>query len=146
MIRENLEDYLSVLAGYRRLVREGHKGAIVSLGGRRRAVRAIAATGIAQDATVVPEAIVGIFTPSSDTHDLGVVILEGAILAAHCQFPLPKFDPAWGEETKRLGSRHRAAMGMSLATGAEVLVLSEETGSIRVARGGKLIPLDIEHG
>ena len=139
---EAFENYLKVLVGFRKLLSSGHKGAIVSLGGGRRA-RAIAATGVSWNHTLSPETVADVFCPGSDTHDLGVVILDGEILGARCQFPLPAFDKKWDDSIKKLGSRHRAAMGMSRYTGSEVLVLSEETGEIRLARGGRLISIDV---
>ncbi len=139
---EAFEDYLKVLAGFRTLLKLGHKGAIVSLGGRPRRARATADTGVPWGKPLSPETVAEIFCPGSATHDLGVVILNGEILAARCQFPLPAFDRKWDDNTKKLGSRHRAAMGMSRYAGSEVLVLSEETGEIRIARDGMLVGLD----
>lgn len=137
--REDFEKYLAVLYGFEMLKVKG-RGAIVSLGGYEDEARCIADTGYAvkgQTAACDGHSIVEIFS-ADDTHDLGVVVLNGSILAAHCQFPMPQFDPEWDEWVKKLGSRHRAAMGMSQETGAEVLVLSEETGDIRIVRGGEL--------
>lgn len=139
---EAFEGYLTVLVGFRTLLKLGHKGAIVSLGGRPRRARAIADTGVPWDKSLSPETVAEIFRPDSATHDLGVVILNGEILAARCQFPLPAFDRKWDDDTKKLGSRHRAAMGMSRYAGSEVFVLSEETGDIRLARGGRLVVID----
>lgn len=139
---EAFEDYLKVLAGFRELLSSGHnKGAIVSLGGGRRA-RAVATTGVPWNHVLSPETVADIFRPGSDTHDLGAVILGGEILGVRCQFPLPTFDRKWDDSTKKLGARHRAAMGMSRYAGSEVLVLSEETGEIRLARGGRLVSID----
>lgn len=136
--REDFERYMDVLYGFELLKAEGHRGAIVSLGGQEDKIYLIAETGFADQTDACGRhRILEIFS-DADTHDLGVVILNGRILAAHCQFPMPKFDPGWPDIVKKLGSRHRAAMGMSQETGAEVLVLSEETGDIRVARGDKL--------
>lgn len=138
--RENFETYMLVLYGFELLKAKGHRGAIVSLGGCEDKVRSVAETGYAmkgQTAACGGHSILEIFS-DDNTHDLGVVVLNKRILAAHCQFPMPKFDPEWDESVKKLGSRHRAAMGMSQETGAEVLVLSDETGDIRVARRGKL--------
>ena len=67
-------------------------------------------------------------------HDLGVIISQDRVRAASCQFPL-----AESEEVERsLGSRHRAALGMSHETDAVVIVVSEETGTVSAARGGRL--------
>lgn len=140
LLREDFEKYLQVLYGFELLKIKGHRGAIVSLGGYEDKVYPVSETGYVmkdQRAVCNGHGILEVFS-ADDTHDLGVVVLDGRVLAAHCQFPMPQFDPQWDEWMKKLGSRHRAAMGMSQETGAEVLILSEESGDIRVARGGKL--------
>jgi diadenylate cyclase len=76
-----------------------------------------------------------IFWPNSPLHDLGVVVSQGRIAYAGVQFPLPE----GGEIERELGSRHRAAVGVSQESDAVVLVVSEETGDISVAESGKLI-------
>jgi diadenylate cyclase len=76
-----------------------------------------------------------IFWPNSPLHDLGVVISGGRIMYAGVQFPL-----AEGEDFDReLGSRHRAAVGMSQESDAVIVVVSEETGDISLAEKGRLI-------
>ncbi|MGE3182096.1 MAG: diadenylate cyclase, partial [Phycisphaerae bacterium] len=76
-----------------------------------------------------------IFYPNSPLHDLGVILRGNRIVAANCQFPI-----AEGHEIDAsLGSRHLAALAMSYETGALVLVVSEETGTISIADEGKLI-------
>jgi len=75
-----------------------------------------------------------IFFPNSPLHDLGVVISQGRIAYAGVQFPLAES----GELERDLGSRHRAAVGMSQETDAIVVVVSEETGDISIAEAGKL--------
>ena len=76
-----------------------------------------------------------IFWPNSPLHDLGVVVSQGRIAYAGVQFPLAES----GELERELGSRHRAAVGMSQESDAVVLVVSEETGDISIAESGKLI-------
>jgi diadenylate cyclase len=75
-----------------------------------------------------------IFYPNSALHDLGVIIRGNRVLAAGCQFPVAES----GEVDPSLGSRHRAAVGLSAESDALVLVVSEETGTISLADGGKL--------
>jgi diadenylate cyclase len=75
-----------------------------------------------------------IFFPNTPLHDLGVIIAGNRVLAANCQFPVAESD----EVGAALGSRHLAAVGMSYETDALVLVVSEETGTISLADGGKL--------
>ncbi len=76
-----------------------------------------------------------IFWPNSPLHDLGVIISQGRIAYAGVQFPLAES----GELERELGSRHRAAVGMSQESDAVVVVVSEETGDISVAERGQLI-------
>ena len=75
-----------------------------------------------------------IFYPDSALHDLGVVIRGNRVLAGGCQFPVAES----GEVDASLGSRHRAAVGLSSESDALVLVVSEETGTISLADSGKL--------
>jgi diadenylate cyclase len=76
-----------------------------------------------------------IFWPNSPLHDLGVIVSNGRISHAGVQFPLAES----GELAQELGSRHRAAVGMSQESDAVVVVVSEETGDISVADHGKLM-------
>jgi len=75
-----------------------------------------------------------IFWPNSPLHDLGVVITNGRVAYAGVQFPLAES----GDLTQELGSRHRAAVGMSQDSDAIVMVVSEETGDISIAERGHL--------
>jgi diadenylate cyclase len=75
-----------------------------------------------------------IFWPNSPLHDLGVIISQGRVAYAGVQFPLAEE----GTLEKELGSRHRAAVGMSQESDAVVLVVSEETGDISIAERGQL--------
>jgi diadenylate cyclase len=76
-----------------------------------------------------------IFWPNSPLHDLGVIVANGRIQYAAVQFPLAES----GELAQELGSRHRAAVGMSQESDAVVVVVSEETGDISVAEHGRLM-------
>ena len=67
-------------------------------------------------------------------HDGGVVVQDDRIVAASCLFPLSQSP----DVDKRLGTRHRAALGLSEETDALVVVVSEETGRVSTASGGKL--------
>ncbi|MCB9850860.1 MAG: TIGR00159 family protein [Phycisphaerales bacterium] len=107
-------------------------GALVALE-RRVPVGGLLETGVMLDAEISRELLETIFWPGSTLHDLGVIISEGRIAAAGCEFPLAEADPAH----RIIGSRHRAALGMSLETDALVVVVSEETGAISLAVRGK---------
>jgi diadenylate cyclase len=108
-------------------------GAVIAVE-RTSEARAIAESGVPLDAMVTAELLETIFWPGSALHDLGVMISGDRIKAAGCQFPLADSDGV----DRSLGSRHRAAIGMSEETDAVVIVVSEETGAISVAVRGRL--------
>ncbi len=95
---------------------------------------AICETGVKLDAALSSELLETIFWPGTALHDLGVVVYQGRIVAAGCQFPLAES----GDLERSFGSRHRAAVGLSHELDALVIVVSEETGTISVAMGGVL--------
>jgi diadenylate cyclase len=93
-----------------------------------------AATGVRINGELSSEFLQSIFFPNSPLHDGAVIVRGNTILAAGCLLPLA--DEATVRE--RLGTRHRAAIGLSLASDALVLVVSEETGSISVVENGRI--------
>jgi diadenylate cyclase len=95
---------------------------------------AVAESGTRLNADLTSDLLNTIFWPNSPLHDLGVVVSQGRIMFAGVQFPLAEY----GEVDKDLGSRHRAAVGMSDESDAVVLVVSEETGDVSVAENGNL--------
>jgi diadenylate cyclase len=93
-----------------------------------------AATGVRINGDVSSEFLQTIFFPNSPLHDGAVIIRGNTILAAGCLLPLPEE----GTVRERLGTRHRAAIGLSLASDALIVVVSEETGSISVVENGTI--------
>ncbi|TMF46266.1 MAG: TIGR00159 family protein, partial [Chloroflexi bacterium] len=93
-----------------------------------------AATGVRINGEISAEVLQSIFYPNSPLHDGAVIVRGNRILAAGCLLPLPEE----GTVRERLGTRHRAALGLSLASDALVLVVSEETGAISVIEEGKI--------
>jgi diadenylate cyclase len=93
-----------------------------------------AATGVRINGEISAEFIQSIFYPNSPLHDGAVIVRGNLIIAAGCLLPLPEE----GAVRERLGTRHRAALGLSLASDALVLVVSEETGAISVIEEGKI--------
>ncbi len=91
-------------------------------------------TGTVLDATTSVSIVNNIFFPKSPLHDGAMVIRDGRILAAGCILPLTQNDTL----SSQLGTRHRAAIGMSENSDAIVLVVSEETGTISIVDGGKI--------
>lgn len=92
-------------------------------------------TGTSVDAVVSHQLVGNIFFPNSPLHDGAAVVRNGRLLCAGCVLPLTKNDKISSD----LGTRHRAALGMSEQSDAIVIVTSEETGIISVAVGGELI-------
>lgn len=90
-------------------------------------------TGIRLDALFSKELVTCIFTPPMPLHDGGMVMRDGHISSAHCIFPVSN-----NPDLISSGMRHRAAVGLSEDTDALVVVVSEETGDISVARNGRL--------
>ena len=106
---------------------------------------AIIESGLPINGVLTPALLNTIFYPGSALHDMGVVIREGRIAAAGCQFPLAES----GDVDASLGSRHRAALGLAQDSDAIVLVVSEETGRISLACEGQLylgLPADSLRG
>lgn len=91
-------------------------------------------TGIKIDGLVSSEFLINIFIPNTPLHDGAVIIRGNRIQAAGCLLPLSDDRTL----TKELGTRHRAAIGISEQADAVVIVVSEETGIISLARGGRL--------
>ena len=92
-------------------------------------------TGTVLDAQSSSELFNGLFFKNSALHDGAVVVREGRIYAAGCILPLTQNSSLDSE----LGTRHRAAIGMSEHSDAVVVVVSEETGYVSVAKNGELI-------
>jgi diadenylate cyclase len=98
-------------------------------------IQDIIATGIPMNAEVSPQLLVNIFEPKTPLHDGAVVISGNKIAAAACVLPLADDK----DIAKELGTRHRAAIGISKESDGIVVVVSEETGKISVAKDGTLI-------
>ena len=98
-------------------------------------LKQIVETGILLQAQTSKQLISSVFNPRSPMHDGALIIQNDIVVAAKCLLPLsqnPELDPA-------LGTRHRAALGLSEQSDAFVIVISEETGMISYADGGKLV-------
>ena len=98
-------------------------------------IQDIIATGISMTAEVSPQLLVNIFEPKTPLHDGAVVISGNKIAAAACVLPLADDK----DISKELGTRHRAAIGISKESDSIAVVVSEETGKISVAKDGTLI-------
>jgi diadenylate cyclase len=110
-----------------------HNGALIAFE-RDVGLEDYAATGVRINGEISAEFLQSIFYPNSPLHDGAVIVRGNRIIAAGCLLPLPEE----GAVRERLGTRHRAALGLSLASDALVLVVSEETGAISVIEEGKI--------
>jgi diadenylate cyclase len=108
-------------------------GALIAVE-REIGTRAIQETGTKLDAPVVTELMSSIFFPHTPLHDGGLIISGSRMAAAGCVFPLSQNV----ELHRQLGTRHRAAVGLSEETDAVVVIVSEETGAISVSYKGRL--------
>lgn len=128
--KRQVADEIAEAAG--RLARNG-TGAIIAIE-RDVSLDQFLETGTVMRATVSADLLATIFTPYSPLHDGAVVIRGDQIVAAGCVLPLTQFPVS----DRSLGTRHRAALGLSDETDAIVIVVSEETSKISIAVRGML--------
>ncbi len=98
-------------------------------------IKDVISTGIPLNAEVSPQLLVNIFEPKTPLHDGAVIISGNKIAAAACVLPLADDS----DIAKELGTRHRAAIGISKESDSIVVIVSEETGKISIAKDGTLI-------
>lgn len=113
-------------------------GALIAIE-REIGLRRYVESGVSLDSKVTSELINTIFAYNTPLHDGGIIISQQRVEAAACLFPLTQ-NP---NIPKTMGTRHRAALGLSEETDAVIIIVSEETGSISLAVGGK-ITIDID--
>lgn len=101
---------------------------------RQVGLKGIVEAGTRLDAEVSRQLLNTLFWPGSALHDMGVVIRGDRVVAAGVQFPLAEGN----DLAQELGSRHRAAVGLSSEADALIIVISEETGKISIAERGQL--------
>lgn len=95
----------------------------------------IITNGIEMNSEISPQVLVNIFVPKTPLHDGAVVIKDNKIAAAACILPLANN----ANIAKNLGTRHRAAVGISKETDSVAIVVSEESGKVSIAKDGTLI-------
>ncbi|MBI5934257.1 MAG: TIGR00159 family protein [Chloroflexi bacterium] len=96
-------------------------------------------TGVRMEARVTPELLLQTFYPNTPLHDGAAIIADGRLVAAACVMPLSSSGILNRSPERQMGLRHRAALGISEATDAVAVVVSEETGSISIAHSGRMI-------
>ena len=121
-----------VVEGVEQLAGLGY-GALIVLA-RQAQLGTIVETGVALDAEVSDDLLTTIFNPRTPLHDQAVIIQGERVVAARCTLPL-----AEDVKDQRLGTRHRAALGLSQESDAVTIVVSEESSTISLAIGGGLV-------
>jgi len=108
-------------------------GALISIE-RETGLNEYIETGIPIEAQITSQLLINIFIPNTPLHDGAVIIKDGEIKAAACYLPLSESPFI----SKELGTRHRAAIGVSEVTDCVTIVVSEETGAISITKNGEL--------
>ncbi len=119
-----------------RMARQRHGALLVFE--RETGLQDVIDTGVSVDARVSPELVEGIFFPNSPLHDMATVIRGARVVAASCELPLAD---EVHRGVRRLGTRHRAAVGITEQTDALAVIVSEETGEVSLAQSGRLDPV-----
>ena len=119
-----------------RLLSADQTGALISIE-KSHPLDDFIATGTRLNSDVTAELLTSIFVTSTPLHDGAVIIQGDKIACASAYFP-----PTTADIPSRYGSRHRAAIGISEITDAITIVVSEETGNVSIAEGGKLIAVN----
>lgn len=127
-----IENIVSEVVSAAEFLSKEHQGAIVVFT-RQTGLRDIVQSGTKVDAQVSRQLLINLFAPKTPLHDGAVIISGDKIVAANCWLPLPE-----QEFNFDLGTRHRAAAGITAETDAVVIVISEETGRLSLAVGGNL--------
>jgi len=128
--RENIE----VVVGTCERLADVRIGALIAIEQSIQLFEAVE-SGIVVDCEATPEMLETIFFPNNAIHDGGVILKGDRIAYAACIFPLTQRS----DLNKSLGTRHRAALGLSEETDAPIVIVSEETGSISYAYKGQLV-------
>lgn len=128
-VRQALEDILMAVS----LFSAQKIGALIVLE-RETGLRTYAESGIPLNAQLSYDLLIAIFQPHAPLHDGAVILRQDKIVAAACFLPL-SINPIWGTQ---LGTRHRAAVGITEETDAVSLAVSEETGAISLAVSGSI--------
>ena len=134
---ETQEAVRAIVSAAARLSARQH-GALIVLQ-RLENLEAHVETGVRMDARVTPELLLQIFYPNTPLHDGATIIADGRLVAAACVMPLSSSGILNRSPERQMGLRHRAALGLSEATDAVAVVVSEETGSISIAHSGRMI-------
>jgi diadenylate cyclase len=139
MLRKTDEDRVKTISAIEAIVQacatlsQQYIGALIIIE-RTTKIGDIVNTGTQMDATLSSELLVNIFTPKTPLHDGAVIIRDNTIKAAACYLPLTQNAGL----SRELGTRHRAALGITEVSDAIAVVVSEESGKISYAHSGGL--------
>lgn len=131
--REEIERTIDDVARSARLLAQDHTGALMVIE-RDVGLEEFVESGVRLEAAISDELILNIFTPNTPLHDGAVILRNGRIVAAGCFLPLSD-NPYL---SSKLGTRHRAGLGVSEQSDALAVIVSEETGTISLAISGRL--------
>lgn len=134
---ENRQVIHTVVSAAARLSARQH-GALIVLQ-RSDSLEEYIASGVRLNAQVTPELLLQVFYPNTPLHDGAAVIASGRLVAAACVMPLSSSGILNRSPERQMGLRHRAALGISEASDAIAVVVSEETGSISITHAGRMI-------
>jgi diadenylate cyclase len=128
------ERTLEAIAVAARWLSERRHGALIVIE-RETGLQEYVDRGVSMDATVTPELLLTIFYPNTALHDGAAIVRGDRLSAAACVLPLTDNTLV----DSRLGTRHRAGLGMSEQTDAVTVIVSEETGTISLAYNGRMV-------
>lgn len=131
---ESTSRVVSSISRAARELSDRRHGALIVLE-RETGLQNIAETGIEMDALISSDLLITIFHPRTPLHDGAVIVRGDRVIAATAVLPLPETAPGH----RAMGTRHLAALGVTEVSDAIVVVVSEETGVISVARHGRMV-------
>lgn len=132
--KESTTRIVSSVSRAARELSERRHGALIVIE-RETGLENIAETGTRMDALISSDLLVTIFHPKTPLHDGAVIVRDDRVIAATAVLPLPESPPA----DRSTGTRHLAALGITAVSDAIAVVVSEETGTISVARFGRIV-------
>jgi len=135
IVRQNIFNKLDDVVDAVTTMSDSHIGALIVFT-QSQNVQMTVDTGVSLQSTISKELLLALFNPRSPLHDGAVIIDNNVIVAAKCILPLSQ-QKRYG--TKILGTRHRAALGLSEQIDSIVLIVSEETRAISIAQSGELM-------
>jgi diadenylate cyclase len=134
----NMQDTINAIVYASARLSNRKHGALIAMQ-RRDSLNEYVQTGVYMNADVSPELLLQVFYPNTPLHDGAVIISGSCLIAASCVMPLSASGVLTESPERQMGLRHRAALGISEASDAVAIVISEETGSITVVHSGRMI-------